>query len=85
MTIDAGKLKISTKALASAFMLFGALMQIDVVKQFVLQLTAHHPHIASIVTAAIGVYAILHNPLVEQTLGIKQTVETKTEEVTLKP
>jgi len=83
MKIDTSKLKVSSKALASGFMVFGALMQIDPVKTMVLQVTLPHPRIAWFVATAVSVYAVLHNPQVEEVLGKKQTVTD--EEVTLKP
>ena len=82
MQIDTSKLKLSTKSLVSALLGFGALMQIPAVSQLVLGLTEKHPHAAAMITALSGAAMLLHNPQVQEVLGIRQTVTT--EEVVLK-
>lgn len=84
MTIDTGKLKLSTKSLVSFVLTFGGLMQIPQFGNIVMALAKGHPHITIAVASLSSAAMLLHNPQVEQLLGIKQTVETKTEEVTLK-
>jgi hypothetical protein len=85
MVIDTSKLKISTKGLVALFVAFGGFMQIPAVNQFVLSLTTHHKRAAAVVTAIGGIYAVLHDPQVQDALGIKHTREIvdKTEEVKL--
>ena len=85
MVIDTSKLKVSTKGMVALFMMFGGLMQIPTVSQMVLAIAAQHKNLAAIVTALMGIYTALHNPEVQDALGIKHTVETKetTEEVTV--
>lgn len=75
MVIDTAKLKISTKGLLSAFVAFGGFMQIPAVHDYVLKQTEHHPHMAALVTAIAGIYALLHNPQVQQALGYAQESE----------
>lgn len=38
--------------------------------QLVLKITANHPTIASLVTALLGIYTVLHDPHVQDALGI---------------
>jgi uncharacterized protein YjgD (DUF1641 family) len=85
VVIDTAKLKISTKTMLGAVIGFGSLMQVPVVNQFVASVTMQHPHLAAIVTSVMGIYALLHNPEVQDALGIKTTVQvTETsEKVTL--
>jgi len=83
MVIDTAKLKVSTKGLVGLFVAFGSFMQIPAVKDFVLKQTEHHPRVAAWATTVAGIYAVLHNPEVQEALGIKHTREVvdKTEEV----
>lgn len=85
MVIDTAKLKISTKTLVGLFLAFGSAMQIPAVNQFVLSVTAQHKNLASLVTVLSGIALLLHNPEVQDALGIKKTVAvTETmEEVSL--
>lgn len=85
MVIDTAKLKISTKTILGVLVGFGSLMQIPVVSQFVASVTMQHKNVAAIVTSLMGMYALLHNPEVQDALGIKKTVQvTETsEEVSL--
>lgn len=81
MVIDTAKLKISTKRLFAFFLCFGGLMQIPTVSGFVGSVTLHHPHVAALVTAVTGIALLLHNPEVQDVLGIKTThVLTETSE-----
>lgn len=86
MIIDTAKLKISTKTMLGLLVGFGSLMQIPAVNQLVASITLQHKNIAAIVTTLMGTYALLHNPEVQDALGIKKTVQvTETsEEVSLK-
>ena len=85
MVIDTAKLKISTKTMLALLLGFGSVMQIPVVNEFVAAITSRHRNIAAVVTTLMGIYALLHNPEVQDALGIKTTVQvTKTsEEVSL--
>jgi hypothetical protein len=85
MVIDTSKLKISTKGIVGFFVAFGGFMQIPAVSSFVLDLTSHNKRIVAALTAIGGIYTVLHNPQVQDALGIKHTREVldKTEEVTL--
>lgn len=85
MMIDTSKLKISTKALVSGFIGLGGLAQIPAVNIPLTAFLTQHPKIAPLVASALGVWTVLHNPQVEDFLGIKTTTEVKqtTEEVTL--
>ena len=82
MQIDTSQLKFSTKSLVSALLGFGAVMQVPAVSQYVLALTQAHPHTAATITVLSGAAMLLHNPQVQEALGIKQTVTT--EQVVLK-
>jgi hypothetical protein len=81
MVIDTAKLKVSTKTLVALFFGFGSAMQIPQVSQFVLSVTAQHKNLASLVTTISGIALLLHNPEVQDALGIKKTVQvTETSE-----
>lgn len=86
MVIDTAKLKISTKTMLGIVVGFGSLLQVPAVNQFVVDHTLNHKHLTSMVGMVMGVYALLHNPEVQDALGIKKTVQlTETsEEVSLK-
>jgi hypothetical protein len=75
IAVITGKAKVSTKALIGMLLTFGSLMQIPAVNSFVAPLIAHHPHIASIIGTLLGIYAVLHNPQVQQVLHLNQPVE----------
>ena len=77
MVIDTSKLKISTKSLVVMLMGFGTLMQIPAVSQFVLALTSQHKNVASVVTAITGIAMLLHNPEVQDVLGMKRAEDSK--------
>lgn len=77
MVIDTAKLKVSTKSMVGALIAFGGFMQIPAVSQFALKITASRPSIASVVTAVLGVYAVLHNPQVQDALGIEADAADK--------
>ena len=87
MIIDTAKLRISTKSIVAAFMSFGALMQVPEVNSLVLSLTERHKRLVAIVTAVGGIYTVLHDPKVQDALGIKHTTEVidKMEEVSIAP
>ena len=75
MVIDTAKLKVSTKSMVAALLAFGGLMQVPAVSQLVLKITANHPTIASVVTALLGIYTVLHDPRVQDALGIETDAE----------
>jgi hypothetical protein len=85
VTIDTSKLRISTKGLVGFIVSAGTLFQIPEVHDFLISAAHNHPHILGILGSLTGVAALLHNPQVQDALGIKRTVEVKTEEVTLAP
>jgi len=85
VALDLSKLKISTQSLVAFLITLGGLLQIPQVSAFVLGLAAKHPHIAVAVGVITGIAALLHNPQVEQALGIKQTVQVTTEQVSVAP
>lgn len=77
MVIDTSKLKISTKGLVAGFIAFGGFMQIPAVNQFVLSITAEHKHVVSVLTALAGIYTVLHDPQVQDALGMSSQDEEK--------
>jgi hypothetical protein len=85
VVIDTAKLKISTKSMVAAVFTLGSLLQIGVVHDYVLSLAHDHPHVVAFTATITGIYGLLHNPEVQDALGIKRTVEVKetTEEVSL--
>lgn len=85
MTIDTSKLRISTKGLVGFIVTAGTLFQIPEVHDFLIAAAHNHPHILGILGSVTGVCALLHNPEVQDALGIKRTVEVKTEEVNIAP
>ena len=85
MTIDTSQIKISTKGIVSAVLAFGSLMQVPAFSALVLGFADHHPHISSIVAAGTAIAALLHNPTVQNILGIKETVTDTNETVTIAP
>jgi hypothetical protein len=85
MVIDTAKLKVSTQAMVASVLTLGGLLQIPEVHDVVLSLTHDHPHIVTILATFTGVYGLLHNPEVQDALGIKRTIEVKEETVSLAP
>lgn len=85
MIIDTAKLKVSTKSMVAAVLALGSVLQIGVVHDYVLTLAQTHPHMVAAVGTITGIYGLLHNPEVQDALGIKRTVEVKetTETVSL--
>lgn len=83
--IDTAKLKISTKTMLGFVIGFGSLMQVPAVNEFVAAHTLQHKNLTSLVATVMGIYALLHNPEVQEAFGIKKTVQvTQTsEEVSL--
>jgi hypothetical protein len=78
VAIITGKAKASTKWLFGAIVSFGGLMQIDAVKNFVTPLVAKHPKISAIVVCLTTIGTLLHDPRVQQVLGIGTVVPTAT-------
>lgn len=85
MTIDTSKLQASTKNLMGLVVTAGTLFQIPAVHDFLIIQVHAHPHLAGIFGTLTAVAALLHNPQVQDVLGIKRTVEIKDEEVSLAP
>ncbi len=85
MTIDTSKLQASTKQLMGLLVTAGTLFQIPAVHDYLISLVHNHPHLAGVFGTVAGVFALLHNPEVQDVLGIKRTVEVKTEQVTIAP
>lgn len=85
MQIDTSKLKISTKALISGFIGLGGLAQIPAVNAPLTSFLTHHHNLGPLVGSVIGIWTVLHDPEVQDFLGIKTTTEVKrtTEAVTL--
>lgn len=84
MTIDTSKLQASTKKLMGLVVTAGTLFQIPAVHDFVLVQVHNHPHWAGTAATIASLYALLHNPQVQEALGIKHTVAVTTEEVSVK-
>lgn len=82
MQIDTSKLQASTKKLMGLVVTAGTLFQVPAVHDFILSQVHDHPHISGIVATLTGIFTLLHNPQVEEVLGLKQTVTT--EEVSVK-
>lgn len=85
MILDTSKLKVSTKGIIAFLTAAGALFQIPQVHDFLIAQAHDHPHILGILGTVTAITGLLHNPEVAQALGIKQTVEVKTEEVSIAP
>jgi hypothetical protein len=85
MTIDTSKLRVSTKSLVGLVVTAGTLFQIPAVHDFIIALAHNHPHVLGFFGTVTGVIGLLHNPAVQDVLGIKRSVEVKTEEVTIAP
>ena len=79
-----GKVKVSTKILFALFMSLPFLMQVDAVKNFLTPIFAAHPKIAATVSSLAGIALLLHNPQVQQALGITVS-ESKSTTVTVEP
>jgi hypothetical protein len=63
--------KVSTKSLLGVFTAAGALWQIQPVRDFVMVQVHAHPHWAGAVGWVSGLWALLHNPEVQQALGLQ--------------
>lgn len=85
MIIDTAKLKVSTKSMVAAVLAAGSVLQVGVVHDYVLSIAGAHPHVVAAIGTITGIYGLLHNPEVQDALGIKRTVEVteKTESVVL--
>jgi hypothetical protein len=83
VTIDTSKLRLSTKSALGILVSVGALLQLPEVSAIVNQ----HPNLEHLAGTLIAMAALLHNPQVEQLLGIKTTtaVTQTTEAVTVAP
>ena len=83
MPIDISKLRSSTKSFLGAVLAFGGFFEIQPVHDYLIAAAHNHPHWTSVLIVVTGVSTLLHNPQVQDALGIKRTV--KVEEVTLAP
>lgn len=81
--MNIARLKASTKSLLGAAVAGGSLLQIPAVHDTLAALTLHHPRWVGAVATATAIAALLHNPQVQDVLGIKRTV--KVEEVVVTP
>jgi hypothetical protein len=68
------QLKSFTKILVGILVTFAGLMQVQEVRDFILPLVTAHPRIASIVSALIGMAALVHNPKVQHLLGLDEEI-----------
>ena len=84
MQVDTSKLRVSTKRLVALLLAAGSLFQVPEVHDQLIAMAHGHPHIIGWIGAATGIAMLLHRPEVQDALGIKRTVEVKTEEVALK-
>ena len=66
------KIRQITKSLVSGVVGAATLLQVPQVADVLKSAVAHHPHISSIVAAAITIAALLHNPVVIRTLGLEK-------------
>lgn len=78
MTIDTSKFKFSTKALIVGFISLGGLATIPAVNAPLTAFLEAHHGLAPLVSALIAVYTVLHNPVVEDALGIRKAMEDRT-------
>lgn len=70
MTIDTGKIKLSTKTVMAALTTLTALWQVQQVRDFVIGEVHLHPHLASVAGLISSLWGLLHNPEVQQALGL---------------
>ena len=78
MTFDLSKLKFSTKGLIAFLLGLGSLLQVPQVSAPVFAFAKLHPHFAAALGLVIGIIGLLHNPTVDQILGINQTTTVNT-------
>ena len=78
MTFDLSKLKFSTKGLIAFLLGLGSLLQVPQVSAPVFAFAKLHPHFASVLGVLTLVVTLLHNPTVDQILGINQTTTVNT-------
>lgn len=72
---DSATLKGSTKRIAAALAAVGALVQVPAVKDALVKLVETHPHYASLAATAVTLWTLIHNPQVEQILGLASPKE----------
>ena len=82
MTFDLSKLKFSTKGLIAFLLGLGSLLQVPQVSAPVFAFAKLHPHFAAALGLVIGIIGLLHNPTVDQILGINQTTTVDTTDST---
>ena len=70
MTLDLSKLKFSTKSLIGFLLSIGTLLEIPQVSAPVFAFVKLHPHYAAALGMLTGVVTLLHNPVVDNLLGI---------------
>jgi hypothetical protein len=85
MQIDTAKLRASTKGWMGMVIAAGSLFQIPQVHDFLILQAHDHPHLTGLIGTITGIAGLLHIPQVQDALGIKRTVEIKTEEVLIAP
>ena len=85
VTIDTSKLRVSTKQLLGLVGAAGALLQIQAVHDFVIAHAVAHPHVTIVLAMITAAAALLHDPQVQDALGVKHTVIDKKEIVAIAP
>lgn len=71
MTIDTSKIKLSTKSVAGIVAVAGSLWQVQQVHDTVLKFVQAHPHWSGLIGVVGTLWALLHNPQVQEILGIE--------------
>ncbi len=85
MIVSQAQLKATTKSLVALAVSAGGLFQVPAVHDALISATHAHPHWAGAIGPAMAIGALLHNPQVQAALGVKRTVEVKTETVAVDP
>lgn len=78
MQIDTAAIRKSTKGFLGLVFTAATLFQIQDVQFFLLRRVIRHPQITAFLMVVFGFAAILHNPQVMATLGIKETKTIET-------
>jgi hypothetical protein len=78
LTFDASKVKLSTKGVVAFLLGVGSLLEVPAVSTPVFAAAKSHPHFAVALGVLTGLVALLHNPKVEQLLGVQTDTVTTT-------
>lgn len=65
-------IRVSTKTIMGVLTALTALWQVQEVRDFVIGSVHSHPHLASVVGFIGSILALLHNPQVQQALGLEE-------------